>query len=168
MRVRLDVPYVDTAATQLRLHTGSTPRPALAVHAVELGIARVELRVLGGSHQVLVTDTAGNDLSEVVACDIADGTWLPRSREERFGRAGYSFRSKVVRLDREGFAATVEDLQVRLARRDDAVVAVFPGEEDAVTALALARDRPIGWTTWHTYPQTGEVVVTTTTLAWPC
>jgi hypothetical protein len=56
----------------------------------------------------------------------------------------------------------------RLSGRTDAVVAHFPGDPHAVTALALdlsgdgAGAGPITWRTWHTYPQTGEIVATTT------
>ena len=41
----------------------------------------------------------------------------------------------------------------------------FPGEPHAVTAIVSeSTDDSISWHTWHTYPQAGEVVVTTSVI----
>ncbi|MFD0785789.1 DUF2617 family protein, partial [Micromonospora azadirachtae] len=49
-----------------------------------------------------------------------------------------------------------------------ALVGVFPGDPDAVTALAVRSGSPggeVAWRTWHAYPQTNELVLTETVVA---
>ena len=155
MHIDLAVRFADVRADALRWQLGLAPQPALAVHRVRRAGRTVELRVLGASHQVVVDGA----WSETVAC-LGEGCVLP----QRARRGPYRLVSRVDPFDGDRLAAVLR----QLARRDDALVGVFPGETLAVTALALDRrtDR-LGWRTWHAYPQTGELVVTRTRLVAP-
>jgi len=132
----------------------------------------LELRILGCSHQVIVRrpdpiDGTDRRLSEVVAC-------LPGTRADlptHFGRGApgerYAFRSRVVGLDAAAHTARAAALGAEADQDPDALVGVFPGLPGALTALRCrVLPRALGWRTWHTYPQTGEVVETSTRLTW--
>lgn len=158
MTVTVEAPFVDVRGDTLRWALGLAARPALAVREVPVGDGRtLELRVLGASHQVLLRRGRQLLLSETVACDLAGAETLPG----RVDRPGYRFGSVVERP--AGFAGAVSRLVGRLAGQDRAIVAEFPGLPHAVTALA-ARTDGLGWETWHCYPQTGELVRTSTVL----
>lgn len=94
MLVTLDVPYVDTAATDLSFALGLDEQPAL--HVLDLGEAagpgtRLQMRLLGASHQVLL-DTPDGRISETVAClpgkdavlpAVVERCWPPSSSAPR-------------------------------------------------------------------------------------
>jgi len=157
--VALDTPYLDTTAADLRFALGLPPQPALRELTVALpGGDAVTLRLLGASHQVRF-----RDVDETVAClpAAASGRPLPTS----FDRPGYTFRAQVRSLDRQAFAAAAGDLRRRAGAEEQALAGVFPGANDALTVLA-ARAVPGGaaWWTAHAYPQTGEMVLTESTV----
>lgn len=158
----LAAPYRDTRAADLRLSLGLAPQPALAVRALRQGPWRVELRLLGASHQVLLRDGSGAAWSETVACS-AGGAALPA----RHAAGAYRFTSSVRHLDAPALRAAVRRLACGLAADPRALCGVYPGEDgDAMTALRLRdEDGTAVWTTWHSYPRTGEVVVTRSRLA---
>ena len=168
MRATLDIPYVDTSAASLALSLNGRDRLALASLTCRAGSSTVVLSVLGGSHQVTVR-AAGAALSEVVACDPASPAPpdpLPRTASTVVGSLRHDFRARVDHLDDVTLRRTVDDLVATLAERPDAIVALFPGDAHAVTALALD-DRPdtlAAWTTWHAYPTSGEIVRTWSSL----
>ena len=63
------------------------------------------------------------------------------------------------------YATRVRSLIDTLTGDPAAIVAGFPGSELAVTALrAEQTDGAVSWTTWHAYPQTGELVTTESRL----
>ena len=132
----------------------------------------LELRVLGCSHQVIVRrpgleGAADRELSEVVACLPGTPPGLPAryGREEPGER--YLFRSRVLRLEPTAHATWAEQLIAAAHDDPDALIGVFPGLPGAVTGLRCrAEPGALGWSTWHTYPQTGEVVETETRLEW--
>ncbi len=159
MLVDLDTPYADTTAADLSLSLDGPVRPALHVLTVEVAGVAVRLRLLGASHQVRI-DASGAAWSETVAC-LPGSPALPREVASRDG--AYHFASRVFRLDRADLAERVGALRRDLADDPAALVGVFPGDSDAVTALRV-RPAPapgvIGWETWHAYPQTGELVRT--------
>lgn len=163
MTVSIDVPFADVRGDALRWALDLPPAEALAVRELSLRDGRsIALQVLGASHQVLVR--RGDDvlLSETVACDLGGAAPLP----SRTRRGGYHFGSRVARYGAEPFAAEVEALVARLGDDPDALVGRFPGTPYAVTAIAV-RTRDSGrleWHTWHAYPQTGELVHTTSRL----
>jgi len=160
----LDVPFSDAAADQLVWRLGAAPQPALASMVVDLGSGRsLDVRLLGASHQVLVRDGASGAVrcSELVAC-VADLRGdLPPTAVCRVDDLEYRFTSDVRRVDVETLGRVAAGLRNR-AGEASTLVGSFPGSPHAVTAVEVVAD---GWRTWHLYPQTGEVVTTTTSLA---
>lgn len=179
MLIPLAVPFVDASAAALSWSLGEPEQDALCASVVDLGDllpgAALELRVLGASHQVRVRcahDDGRPALSEVVACLPGRAGGLPPEHRAQVGRTAYRFSSTVLRTDPDGVARAVDDLLRRLGGAPDALVGVFPGRRHAVTAVEPVRGRvgeevEVGWTTWHTYPEAGEVVRTATTLRVP-
>lgn len=177
MHTALDVPFVDTRARQLTWQLGLPPQPALAVTTVPMGGLDVELRLLGASHQVLVTSPdhlphhppggAGRVMlwSETVAC-LPGGEPLPDATGT--ARDGvYRLRSVVVVHRAADLGLLADRLVERLGGRGDALVGEFAGQRHAVTAMVTERrgHDALGWHTWHAYPGTGELVTTATTLS---
>ena len=160
MLADLDVPYADTGAHMLSFALGLAPQDALAVLPVERAGLRVELRLLGASHQVLA-----GPVSETVAC-LTGRDPLPGRVSQALPAWSYEFAADVVPHDGEAeFAREVETLRVRLSGREDALTGIFPGSPNAVTALAVEPEPGgLAWRTWHAYPQTKEVVMTRSRL----
>ena len=157
----LDVPFADVRGDTLRWTLAPVACTPLASCSVHLGDGlTVTLSVLGASHQVVVSRHDRPLLHETVACGIAEATFLPAAHAED----GYSLGSYVAKLEPEELAERASELVERLEGRTDAVVAHFPGDPHAVTALAIDElgEQQISWSTWHTYPQTGEIVATVT------
>ncbi|GAA4566299.1 DUF2617 family protein [Micromonospora coerulea] len=162
MLVTLHAPYVDTSAADLSLTIGGPERPALHVRELTLpGGPTLRLRLLGASHQVIC-----GALTETVACLPGRPPHLPGTLHD--DAAGYRFTATVLRPDDHGLRARVAALRAALADDPYALVGVFPGDLDAVTALSVRPDPPAGtvaWRTWHAYPQTNELVLTETVVA---
>lgn len=162
MLVALDTPYVDTRAADLSLALGGPERPALHVRELDLpGGVRLRLRLLGASHQVVC-----GELVETVACLPGRPPHLPEALYDE--NAGYRFTATVLRPAGDGLRTRVAVLRADLADDPYALVGVFPGDADAVTALAVRPDPPggsVAWRTWHAYPQTNELVLTETVVA---
>jgi hypothetical protein len=170
VEAQLRVPYRDTAADDLVWRLGEPRRPALATLALAVGGGRLELRLLGSSHQVVFTAPPSMGgravVSEVVACGT--GTpGLPPAAQRVVDGWTYEFRAVTHCLAADRFGPRVDGLVARLAGRPDAIVGRFPGSPHAVTAL-LAGPGPGGtgvrWRTWHAYPQDGRLVSTATTV----
>lgn len=163
--VPIDAPFADVRGDALRWALGLPVRRALASRTVPLdGGLSVALQVLGASHQVLVCREGGVLLSETVACDLPDAAALPAHTAV----PGYQFASVVDRLEPSVFASRVDALARELTEDPTAIVAAFPGNPYAVTAIALSPEpAALTWQTWHAYPQTGELVHTTTHLDAP-
>jgi hypothetical protein len=156
---QLDVPFADVSAAALRYSLEPDRHPPLARRRVSIGPYRVELCVLGSSHQAIVSG-GGDALHETLAClpqDAGDGR--PGHFEAALGAARYTFESAVERPGPAAVHARALALGDELAGDPRAVVAVFPGAPGAMTALA-ARPHGAGveWTTHHLYPQAGEIV----------
>ncbi|MEV5821376.1 DUF2617 family protein [Micromonospora harpali] len=166
MLVTLDAPYVDTSAADLSLALGDGERPALHVLDLDLpGGIRLRLRLLGASHQVVLR-AAGTELTETVACLPGRPPELPATRLDEAN--GYRFTATVLRPAGAELSTRVAALRAELAGDPYALVGVFPGDADAVTALAVRTDPPdgaVGWRTWHAYPQTNELVLTETVVS---
>lgn len=155
MLVDLTLPYADTTAADLSFALGLPAAPAL--HVLEIPELGLQLRLLGASHQVMM-----GDLSETVAC-------LPGRRPDLPGAVAddrYHFAADVRVLSAGEMSAEVSRLREELSGHPHGLVGQFPGSPDAITALLAYRDgtHAIGWRTWHAYPQTGELVSTTTTV----
>ncbi|WBB73558.1 DUF2617 family protein [Micromonospora sp. WMMD1128] len=161
MLIALAAPYVDSRAADLSLSLGGPELPALAVRDLDLPGGRpLRLRLLGASHQVVA-----GALTETVACLPGRRPHLPDALHD--ATTGYRFTATVLRPTGDGLRARVAALRAELADDPHALVGVFPGDEDAVTALAVRPDPPDGavaWRTWHAYPQTNELVLTETVV----
>jgi hypothetical protein len=149
MLIRLELPFADVRAGDLVLALGEPAQPALET----LTVGRVELRLLGCSHQVLVD--GGEALSETVAClpgvpgDLPDGAAAGR----------YAFAARVERLDAPAYEARAAGLLAGAASDPATLAGLFPSE--GATAFTVLRLREgLAWETFHGYPQTGEIVVT--------
>lgn len=152
MLVRLQLPFADVRASDLSLTLGALPEPALEVLHLDLDGVPLELRLLGCSHQAIAPG-----LSETVACRPGAPGHLPPVSEQD----GYRFEARVERMHAGRVRALLAEAQADPA----ALAAVFPGPQDAFTALrARAVPGGVSWETWHGYPQTGELVHTWSVL----
>lgn len=184
--VTVDVPFADTSADDLRF---SLDRPRIAPLASEIvdlqpaGVTgaglRLELHVIGSSHQVILATAARDLLIETFACPPAEVpaqapttvTALPswdapvRTRGAWAGLTRHEFRCTRTAHPAE-FRTSVAEVHDRVRAHDRHVIARFPGDRDALTALALttAGQGHLAWETWHVYPQHAEIVHTTTAL----
>ncbi len=163
MQATLTAPYADVRAADLVLQLDAPGTPALGKLDLALGDFRLELRLLGHSHQAVVTAT-GFALSETVSCrpGAVDGACLPAARAVRRDGRAYAFSADVLEL--EGFDGAA--LVAAVAADPRGLVGVFRGRDSAFTALrGAAVEGPgasgVRWETWHAYPQTGELVRTT-------
>ncbi|MDG4834564.1 DUF2617 family protein [Solwaraspora sp. WMMD1047] len=174
MLVTLVTPYADTSAADLGLTLTAPELPAL--HVVDLPLpgpgdeegARLRLRLLGASHQVVLDGPAG-ELIETVACLPGRPADLPPVVYD--AATGYRFAARVLRLAPAAFSDRIAALRRDLDGDPNALVGVFPGGPDAVTALRARTSgagpdgtQRVGWHTWHAYPQTGELVETETVV----
>ncbi|WP_329105422.1 DUF2617 family protein [Micromonospora sp. NBC_01699] len=180
MLVTLDAPYADTTAAELSLALGGPELPALhvldLVHPDRPGV-RLRLRLLGASHQVVLRRDGdplvpSGELVETVACLPGRQPELPAELADPVN--GYRFAARVLRLDPAEMSARTAVLRRDLADDPYALIGVFPGGPEAITALRLHRDHTtdrsggtmaIGWSTWHAYPQSGELVETETVVS---
>jgi hypothetical protein len=163
VQATLTAPYADVRAADLVLELDAPEAPALETLKLALGAYRLELRLLGHSHQAVVS-APGFALSETVSCRPggADVARLPGARAVRRDGRAYAFSADLLALaafDGEALAAAV-------AADPQGLIGVFGGQAGAFTALrgaAVAGPGASGvrWETWHAYPQTGELVRTT-------
>lgn len=170
----IDVPYADTRSADLAFAIGLPALPAIRTRSLTLAGTRLELRILGSSHQVIAAGSALGELSETVACLTLEGESdtsgepLPPHCERRLltadGRAvRYRMESHVEPLaDREGELLAVAG---DLSHEPTGLVGVFPGHPLAFTGLrAAALEHGVRWETWHAYPQADELVRTRSRL----
>lgn len=162
MRLALSVPYADVRAADLVLAVGAPALPPMGELQICLGPYTLTLGVLGHSHQAHVQG-AGLSLRERVACQPGTPGDLPARREQLAGGHRYAFTSQVTALTRDGAAA----IAARVGGEEHGLVGVFGADPGAFTALRAAPERCAGgrdgiaWETWHAYPQSGELVLTT-------
>ncbi|MBD0861602.1 DUF2617 family protein [Gordonia sp. zg691] len=160
----LAVTYADTSAAQLGFSLSAPLQEPLAQEDGEIDGISVSVRLLGASHQVLVED-GSQRICETVACLPEVTSALPQSFQE----SGYYFRSRIEQATPDQFAALVEQLAARvteqMATGHPSVMGRFPGEPLAVTVIVTeSSDNTVTWHTWHTYPQAGEVVITSSRI----
>lgn len=165
----LPVAYADTSASGLGYSLTAPPQEPLARIDGEVSGLPVSLRLLGASHQVLVGDAPR--LLETVACLPDITADLPVSFQE----SGYYFSARTDTMDAAALAATVttivDEVDDHHRRGLPALLGRFPGSPLALTAIVAGPGAAdpnsqvlVTWRTWHTYPQTGEVVVTSSSL----
>lgn len=162
MLTTLHTAYTDTRADDLAWALGREPLPALAVLDLELSGAKLQLRLLGASHQVLLDEKQGN-CSETVACMPGSSTPLPLGVAKRLGDWEYEFAARVETLSNRSFAGRAQELLALVADHPLGLAGTFPGSPHAFTAMLAQRlDGQVRWRTWHAYPQEGRLVITRT------
>ncbi|WP_055594679.1 DUF2617 family protein [Streptomyces hirsutus] len=162
MLTTLTTSYTDTRAADLAWALGCEPLPALATLDLELTGAKVQLRLLGASHQVLLEEEQGV-CSETVACIQSSRTPLPLGVATRVGDWEYEFAARVEMLSPGSFAGRAQELLALVSDHPHGLAGVFPGSPHAFTAmLAQRQGSQVHWRTWHAYPQDGQVVATRT------
>ncbi|GAB3964684.1 DUF2617 family protein [Streptomyces sparsus] len=158
----LKTAYTDTRAGDLAWALGREPLPSLATLDLELSSARVQLRLLGASHQVLLEEEQGS-CSETVACMPGSSSPLPLGVSKRLGAYDYEFAARVETLSRGSFAGRAQELLALVADHPNGLAGTFPGSPHAFTALLVQRvQQQVCWRTWHSYPQEGRMVATRT------
>ncbi|MFC8170976.1 DUF2617 family protein [Streptomyces sp. NPDC057242] len=164
MLTTLKTSYTDTRAADLAWALGREPLPALAVLDLELSGAKLQLRLLGASHQVLLEE-GGRTCSETVACMPGSSTPLPLGVSKRVGGWEYEFAARVETLSEGSFAGRAQELLALVADHPHGLAGTFPGSPHAFTAmLAQRHEGQVRWRTWHAYPQEGQLVVTRTRI----
>jgi Protein of unknown function DUF2617 len=161
MIVTIDAPYVDTRASALSLMLGAGLRDAIESRHLRVADHVIQVRLLGASHQVVV-ETGSDPLCETVACGIS-GAALPAVADHQGPSWSYRFQAAVSTYAGERFAVAVDQLWHNLASHPNFLGGVFAGSPHAATIVAVTgTDTParVTWQTWHTYPQTGEIVTT--------
>ena len=159
----LAVPYVDARASALSWWLGDDAPAPLAELVLTGRRGSLELRLLGASHHV-VASTGAARCPEVVACGTARHP-VPARHDGRVGDARYRFASTTTRYDASGLSRVARDLRRRAGTAPDALVGLFPGSPDALTVLVGRELRDgWGWSSWHVYPASGEVVRTRSSL----
>ncbi|MGW1882825.1 DUF2617 family protein [Streptomyces sp. NPDC001970] len=162
MLTTLTTSYTDTRAADLAWALGREPLPALAALDLELSGAKLQLRLLGASHQVLLEEDQGV-CSETVACIPGSSTPLPLGVAKRIGVWEYEFAARVETLSKGSFAGRAQELLALVADHPNGLAGTFPGSPHAFTAMVAQRlDGQVRWRTWHAYPQEGQLVVTRT------
>lgn len=109
MLTTLKTSYTDTRAADLAWTLGREPLPALATLDLELAGAKLQLRLLGASHQVLLDEERGS-CSETVACIPGSSTPLPLGVAKRVGDWEYEFAARVEVLSPGQFAGRAQEL----------------------------------------------------------
>ncbi|MFR0358500.1 DUF2617 family protein [Streptomyces sediminimaris] len=162
MLTTLNTSYTDTRAADLAWALGREPLDALATLDLELASAKLQLRLLGASHQVLLEQERGR-CSETVACIPGSSTPLPLGVAKRVGDWEYEFAARVEVLSPGSFAGRAQELLALVADHPHGLAGVFPGSPHAFTALLAQRHGgQVHWRTWHAYPQDGQLVATRT------
>ncbi|WP_435218895.1 DUF2617 family protein [Streptomyces sp. bgisy034] len=162
MLTTLNTSYTDTRAADLAWALGREPLPALAALDLELTGAKLQLRLLGASHQVLLEEERGM-CSETVACMPGSSTPLPLGVAKRTDDWEYEFAARVEVLSSGQFAGRAQELLALVADHPHGLAGVFPGSPHAFTALlAQHHEGQVHWRTWHAYPQDGQLVSTRT------
>ncbi|MEI5008973.1 DUF2617 family protein [Streptomyces chengbuensis] len=162
MLTTLKTSYTDTRAADLAWALGREPLPALAELDLELAGTKLQLRLLGASHQVLLEGKHGT-CSETVACMPGRSTPLPLGVARRLGDWEYDFAARVETLSEGSFAGRAQELLALVADHPHGLAGTFPGSPHAFTAMVAQQvDGQLRWRTWHAYPQEGQLVVTRT------
>lgn len=165
MLTTLKTAYTDTRADDLAWALGREPLPALATLDLELGDSKLQLRLLGASHQVILEEETGR-CSETVACIPGSSTPLPLGVAKRVGDWEYEFAARVEELPPGTFEGRAQELLDLVCDHPHGLAGVFPGSPNAFTALlAQRRGGEVHWRTWHAYPQDGQLVATRTRVA---
>ncbi|MGH8791584.1 MAG: DUF2617 family protein [Stackebrandtia sp.] len=170
MIVDLDIPFEDTCVCDLRYLPGAPDIPVLGSMEFPDIVpgASLSLRLLGASHQAVLTLPEGH-YAETVACVPDSGGPLPKRSTVSVGSWQCRFDHRVDVLSAADLAVECAWLRERAARLDPTwtLVGTFPGSPDALTYLHVDRfetGEALGWSTVHVYPESGQMVHTSTRL----
>ncbi|MDI3384670.1 DUF2617 family protein [Streptomyces sp. B-S-A8] len=162
MLTTLHTSYTDTRADDLAWALGREPLPALAALDLALQDVKVQLRLLGASHQVIL-EQGDSSCSETVACIAGSSTPLPLGVAKRVGDWEYEFAARVETMSSGSFAGRAQELLALVSDHPNGLAGIFPGSPHAFTALLVQRQEgQVHWRTWHAYPQEGQLVATRT------
>lgn len=165
----VDVEFTDTSAQALSFsleHGRITP---LASTFIDLPAPngqsrpRLELHVIGSSHQVILSENDTDTFRETFACLGEDNRpdWnTTRSTSGSWsGFAQHRFRCELTDVE-SSFADAAAEVVHRTGAHDRHLLVDFPGEPGALTALALTtcNSEQVSWQTWHCYPQHRQIV----------
>ncbi|TQF07497.1 DUF2617 family protein [Kitasatospora acidiphila] len=124
----------------------------------------MQLRLLGASHQVVITAGPGECL-ETVACLPGRRTPLPARVAEQVAGWEYEFAARIEALPPHVFAARAQEILALVDEHPRGLAGIFPGDPSAFTALvAQGSAERVLWRTWHAYPQEGRLVCTRSSL----
>lgn len=171
MKTSLRIAYQDTRASELSWDLDLAPIDPLAALDVLLDGVQLQLRLLGSSHQVVVETSIGQGI-ETVACIPGRTGGLPTTAARRLCGWDYAFAALVRSSGETEFLAGVDQLERSVEAHPHVLVGTFPGTAGALTAVVVEREGTasapiVSWSTWHTYPQTCEIVATRTWLTPP-
>lgn len=168
-QVSADVAFTDTSAQALSFSLDQRRIAPLASEFIDLPSSdgqdrsRLELHVIGSSHQVILSDHDTDSFIETFAClgeDESPGWDTTRTTTGTWsGFTRHQFRCELTDV-----AGSFTDAAAEVVRRSSAhdrhLVVDFPGEPGALTALALTNSTPeqVSWQSWHCYPQHRQIV----------
>lgn len=168
MIVDLAVAYSDSVVDDLRFATGARQVDVLGrldVDGWQPG-STVSLRLLGASHQAVLTTPDGEYVETLACLDDDGGAPPPDEHIDRVGPMTVRFTYRIDHLDSGAFSHRVAEVVSEAAENPRMLLGRFPGEPNAVTVLSADHATP-RWRTVHAYPQTGAWVVTSTSMIHP-
>ncbi|MCI4010951.1 DUF2617 family protein [Brevibacterium sp. ZH18] len=173
--ITVDVPFADTSAEALCFsleHTRITPLASTIIDLPGTDGLRLELHVIGSSHQVILSGHESDAFIETFAC-LGDGaaetmrpdwgtTQTMTGMWSGFTRHRFTAQTHEVETS---FAEAAAEVVERSSAYDNHLVVAFPGDPGALTALALTSgddgedgEGDMSWETWHCYPQHRQIV----------
>ena len=101
----------------------------------------------------------------MVACLPETDGALPARLSSSGPGGDYSFSSRRIALGGDVHERRSETLLALLSDEPQALVGLFPGLPNAFTAIRCrASETTLRWESWHSYPQTRELVQTASVL----
>lgn len=185
--VQTQAPFVDARAADLRLAVGlaeenplrpplaTRPGPAFREYATEL-------RVLGASHQITLSapdmswvetlaadpDPGRSAAVQDAECRAPTAAAHPLQRTTRLtADLGHEVTVTVEAVDtRSGLACRADEIERRCRSHDTSLIVRFADDPLAFTAIgASSHSDVLCWETWHLYPDTQEIVMSSTVVS---
>jgi hypothetical protein len=140
-----------------------SPRPLATCRLHHPDGGALVLGVLGASHVVTVEHPTCQ-FSEQVSCAArSHGSDLPESADA----PGYHLESRTDTHDETAFRRVAHWLREQCIHEAGCLGGIFPGDDDALTALAAEPDGAgWRWRTWHLYPGASGGTVVYTASRW--
>lgn len=164
-------PYADARASDLRLALGPTElnrlRPALATRPGPRFLDfTTELRVLGASHQIALI---GADWvwTETLAFGASSEPALPSESRTLIAPGLLHDMTIAVKreLSRTQFSHRADEIDRQCRAHDTSLAVRFAGDALAFTAIGASGDAEgLRWETWHLYPESREIMASSTRI----